>query len=98
MERSIEAADLWGGRRWEGSGKGKGRRESTSKRRKEGIKTGKWRKGGGRRRKKKGRKTTCMYYLCVFLGGVCSYLKVIQLLVVQNTIIVHVTDLRCVIP
>ena len=51
MERSIEAADLWGGRRWEGSGKGKGKRESTSKRKKEGVKTGKaekeWRKEMG---------------------------------------------------
>ena len=47
MERSIEATDLWGERRWEGRGKGKGRRESTSKRRKEGVKTGKWRKGEG---------------------------------------------------
>ena len=45
MERSIEAADLWGGRRWEGSGKGKGRRESTSKRRKEGVKTGERKRG-----------------------------------------------------
>ena len=88
----------------EGVKTGKKKKKAEEGWKKEGVKTEKKKKeekgvgGGGGGGGGGERKTTCMYYLCVFLGGVCSYLKVIQLLIVQNTIIVHVTDLWYVIP